>query len=297
VLMHKKYWLVLLVVFFLLPLKGHGAEGGLSFRVEESKVRLIIPPGGSQAGSIRVYSQSGDKIKISVYFEDWSYAKTQDGSKTFHSANSTQNSCADWISYSPSEFVLPPYGSQTVNYVTRVPKEATGAHYAVLFFETSFLSQMDDSGVADEIRAGTSLNVRLGSLFYIEAKGTVSRASELTNFFVTKNDSGDLNISFDFKNTGNADITATATYDLINESGLVYARGQFNNVYTFPGDEAKMSGVWKDKVPKGKYDLIITLDLGKVLEEANLGRGPVIVKEAGIDVGDNGEILKVGDLK
>lgn len=295
--MRKKYWLMLLVAIFLLPLKGYGAGGGLSFRVEESKVRLIIPPGGSQAGSIKVYSQSGDKIKLSVYFEDWAYTKTQDGSKTFYPANSKPNSCADWVSYSPSEFVLPPYGIQTINYVARVPKEATGAHYAVLFFETSFLSEMDDSSVSDEIRAGTSLNIRLGSLFYIEAKGTVNRTAELTNLFVTKNDSGNLDISLDFKNTGNADITAVATYDLINESGLVYARGQFNNVYTFPEDEAKMTGAWKDKVPKGKYDLIITMDLGKVLEEANLGRGPVIVKESQIEVGDNGEILKVGDLK
>ena len=50
-------------------------------------------------------------------------------------------------------------------------------------------------------------------------------------------------------------------------------------------------------MPKGTYDLVLTIDLGKSLEDMGLGRGPVIVREAKINVADNGEIITVGEVR
>jgi hypothetical protein len=101
----------------------------------------------------------------------------------------------------------------------------------------------------------------------------------------------------DFKNTGNTDITCFGTFHIIDKQGMVYARGEFNSVYTLAGNSAKLIAAWKDPIPKGKYDLIFTFDLGKAQEEAGLGRGPVITKEASMEMGEKGQILKVGRLK
>ena len=57
-----------------------------------------------------------------------------------------------------------------------------------------------------------------------------------------------------------------------------------------------MNASWKKPLSAGKYHLIITVDIGKPLEEAQLGRGPVITKEAELVIGDAGEIVKVGEL-
>ncbi|MCX5701785.1 MAG: hypothetical protein NTW64_02245, partial [Candidatus Omnitrophica bacterium] len=70
-----------------------------------------------------------------------------------------------------------------------------------------------------------------------------------------------------------------------------------NNVYTFPQDEAKLTTTWKEPLPEGAYDLVLTLDIGKALEEAGLGRGPVITKEAEIEIGKKGEVVRVGRLE
>ena len=286
-------------VLFSLGLFKLCAAGDLSFRVDKSKVRMIIPAGASQAGTLKVYSQSADRIKLKIHFEDWSYSYQQDGSKDFYPPGTTSFSCSDWISTSPQEFTLPPYGAQTVNYVAKIPEGAQGSYCTVMFFETAFMPEVDGTPMnPDELRVGTALNVKLGSLFYLEVQDTVKRQVELKNLSLTQDAAAKFfAVNLDLKNTGNADITGKGTFDLIDEKGIVYARGEFNAVYTQPGQEAKLTGIWKKLIDSGRYDLIMTIDLGKVLEEASLGRGPTIVKEAQVEIGPNGAVTSVGELR
>lgn len=271
----------------------------LSFRLDQSKVKLIIPVGRSKAGTIKAYSQSNDSINLKVYLEDWAYTAEQDGSKEFFPAGSRPFSCAEWIKFYPAEFTLAPYGTATINYVVNVPVNASGGHFAVMFFETTAqqLSAQDIPG-GEGVTSGVGLAIRMGSLFYIEAKDTVKRTVELSNFYVDNEVKNNyLSVGLNLKNTGNTYITANGSFHIMDKEGLIYARNEFNEVYTFPGDTATLNATWKKTIPKGKYSLVITLDLGKAQEEAGLSRGPVLVKEAGLEIGFNGNVLRVGDLK
>jgi hypothetical protein len=106
-----------------------------------------------------------------------------------------------------------------------------------------------------------------------------------------------LGISLDFENTGSTDITTSGSFNLMNTSGLVSARGPFSNVYTFPGQKGVLLGAWKDKIPAGEYDLVVTVDLGKALSDAGLESGPVITKETSVTIGENNQIVQVGPLQ
>ena len=75
------------------------------------------------------------------------------------------------------------------------------------------------------------------------------------------------------------------------------ARGEFNDAYVFPGNSATLISSWKDRIAEGKYDLVLTVDIGKALEELELGRGPVITKEAKIVIGADGHIISIGELR
>ncbi len=273
--------------------------GSLSFRLEQSKVKLSIPPAGSKAGEMKIYSQSDEAINLKVYLEDWAYASEQDGSKDFFPAGSTKFSCAQWISFSPAELTLAPYGVTKVNYVVNVPSETEGAHFAVMFFETTVKPTAPPGTVSrDEITSGVGLAIRLGSLIYVEAKDTVKRTIDLDNFSVLR-DTKDryLLISSDLKNTGNTYITTAGSFHIMDKVGIIYARGEFNGTYTFPGDAAELTATWKQAIPSGKYDLVITLDLGKAQEEGGVGRGPIMVKETTIEIGSGGEVVRVGELR
>ncbi len=258
--------------------------------LDHTKVRLSIAPGSSKSGSIMVENPSDETRHVKIYLEDWRYV-SQDGSKEFSPAGTINLSAAGWISFLPVEFTILPFGKQKLNYTVRVPANAQGGHYAIMFFEV---------GEPNQTSEGVSVNlaIRMGSLFYIEPEGTIKKFHQLSDFNVQKNESTNgLDISLDFQNTGNTDIICGGTFDIIDKRGRVFARGEFSKGYTLPGDTAKLSSAWKKPLSAGKYDVVVTLDLGKALEELQLGRGPIVVKESEIEIGEAGKVVSVGPLK
>lgn len=264
--------------------------------IDKSKIRLSILRGQSKYGEITVENSTPETRKITLYLGDWQYLPTSDGSKEFLPADTTPLSCASWISFSPSEITLPPFSKQKVSYAVKVPAEAKdGGHYAALFFENNF-GKFETS--QNEMRATMGIVIRLTTLFYIEVEGTVKRTATIGGLTATVgSDPKTSLIKMDFYNTGNADITCGGTFHIMDKDGLVLSRKEFNNVYTFPDKSAKLSATYKDSLPKGIYSLVFTLDLGKALEEDNFGRGPVITKEAEIEIGEDGQIKSLGKLK
>jgi len=264
--------------------------------MNQSKIRLVIPPQERTFGEITLDNPTEESKTMRLYLEDWYYLPGGSGAKEFLPADTTPASACSWITFSPAEFTIPAFGKQKINYSVVVPKDASGARFATLFFET-MLSKglLADSGRS----AALDVNVRVATLFYVEVKGTINRSAKISNLKIepSKENKGSLDITLDFENTGNTDITTTGSFNLMNGEGIVCARGAFNNVYTFPGDKGSLLGVWKDKIPPGDYDLIITVDLGKALTDAGMGRGPIITKEASVTVGENNQIVRIGQLQ
>jgi hypothetical protein len=291
----KKFGFLLVICLFLFPLRVEAT--GLSFRLEQSKVRLNINAGESEAGEIKLYSQSREPINLTVYLEDWEYSNS-DGTKTFFAPGSTPLSCAEWIKFSPGTLTIPPYGVGKINYVVNLPEDAVGGHYAVMFFETSAESALGGERDRRMVRSGVGIALRLGSLIYVEAKNNTTRSGDFTNFSVKNTGKSNyFSIATLFKNTGNSDITLVGSYHLMTKAGVVQARGEFNKIYTLPGDTGELSAEWKGLLPAGLYDLVMTFNLGKAQEEAKTGKGPVVIKESEVEIGTQGEIIKVGDLR
>ena len=264
-----------------------------AIQLDQPKIRLIIPPGQSATGRIEVRNPSDEPKEIKIYIEDWFYADNT-GTKTFMPPGSVSSSCADWIKFVPVEFTVSAFGKQYVNYTVTVPRDASGGHYAVLFFE----SLMEKPQPQTQAMAVVPVAIRIGSLFYIEVEGKTERTAQLSNLSIERNpEDKSLKISADFKNIGNVDITAGGSFHIMDSQGMVFARGEFNKVYTFPNDTAKLTSQWKESLPEGKFDLIITIDLGKALLELGMGSGPVVVKEAEIQIGPDGEVIRVGELR
>jgi len=287
----KKY---IIALFFFCLLIFNSVSAVELPAINKSKIRLSIVPGQSDYGEIVIENTSEDARSMRVYLSDWYYLPDANGSKEFVPANTTPQSCASWITFSPAEFTLGPFGKQKVNYSVRVPEGASGGHYAGMFFESVF-GKLESQ--QKEFKAGMNIVIRIATLFYIEPKGTIKREALIDNLVIKKEKDGFFAMQLDFKNTGNVDITCGGTFHIMDGQGLVLARGEFNDVFTFPGGAAKLSGVCKERLSPGKYDLVLTFDLGKALEEDNFGRGPVVTKETGIEVEADGSVSASGLLK
>lgn len=284
--------------FFLSTIFAFQAQAN-QIGLDKSKVRLVIPPEGSQAGEIKIDNFSAETLKVKVYLEDWLYKDTQDGQKDFFPKGTQLLSCSEWITLSPAELTLPPFGKQTVNYVVKVPGQAQGGHYSVMFFETS-IGKYNQGAPEETEERSVAINVaiRIGALFYIEVKDTIKKEATVSNLMVSgNNDENPLLIKLNFKNSGNVDITTAPYFHIMDKRGMVYARAEFNEVYTMPGDAAKLTASWPKHIAKGVYDLVLTFNLNKAQEEAGVRRGPAMIKETKIEIGQDGQIVRVGELK
>ncbi|MCG8429634.1 MAG: hypothetical protein MJA29_00445 [Candidatus Omnitrophica bacterium] len=261
-------------------------------QINPTKIRLAVSPGAVKSGVIEVKNPSEESLVVKTYVQDFRYTDERDGTKEFFTPGLTPTSCAEWISTSLNEFVIPPKGSQSISYTVRVPDDASGGHYAVLFFETLLSEpQMSDSAYLGVV-------VRIGSLFFIEPEGTIKRQAELGDLLVTRADNQEpFRVSMELTNTGNVDITTEASFALMDAEGMVAARGAFGDTYTFQKEKARLEGVWEETIPAGAYDMVITVNIGKGLQEAGLGRGPVVTAEVPVDIAQDGSIAGVGNMR
>jgi hypothetical protein len=277
-----------LLAFLALPCTGFCGE---VVSLDQSKIRLSIAPGQTATGYITVENNSTEPKAVKVYLEDWYYLPPFDGSKEFIAAGGSKLSCADWITFSPADLTLGPYGKQKVSYTVKMPASVQGGRYACMFFENQMGNSSGFSG-----GVGVNVSMRLACLFYVESAGSIQLEAGFSNFSVKKTPKGTA-IALDVTNKGNADMTCQGTYNMMDAQGMVQARGDLSTVYTFPGDTGTSSALWSLPLEKGSYDLVLTLDLGKAREEAGMERGPVLVKEARVEIGNNGEVIDVGPLK
>lgn len=272
-MMRKATYLILFFSLIFFWIWQDNVYCSLRLRINSPKVHLVIAPGQSRSGQIVIENPTEQAIQVKCYLEDWFYTPPGDGGKDFRPASTTPLSCASWIRFSPSEFSLPPYGQRLVNYIVSVPAEATGGHYAVLFFETAIGEGQDEQGLKVLILG------RLGSLFYVRAEGALNKEAVLKDITIKEQKEG-FQLSALFKNIGNVDITASGNFNLIDKAGMVFARGEFNQAYTFPQDEVLLKTSWDKSVTPGIYDLIITMDLGEktLVEEREVTLGESVDK-------------------
>jgi len=266
-----------------------------AIQLDQDRVRIITKAGTTYTGKIEVKNPSEEPKEVKAYLQDWVFIDDQ-GAKKILPPGSVINSCANWIKIVPQEFTVPAFGKRTINYSVDIPEGASGGYYAILFCESflgepEVLQQQQQTAVAI-----VPIAVRVGFLFTVEIAGTSERKVEITDLSINRRDNNYL-MDLVYSNTGNVDIKANGNFSVMDKHGMVYARGQFDDTYTLPKDKAKFSGKWKDILPKGTYDLILTIDLGRALQDYNLGRGPIVVKEAEIEVDKGGQILKIGAIE
>ena len=257
-------------------------------RIDRPAVEETLAPGQAVDGTITVENQGDEPLPVDVYLQDWEYLDGGNGDKLFSAPGTSPWSASAWISYHPSRLTIPPRGTAAVEYTIRVPENARGGHASVLFFESG-LGQLppDQNGVTVQYTG------RIGSLFEIDAAGTVQRAGEITELSVSE-PSADrpLALTYTFRNTGNALIRPKAYFNIVDPTGAYLGRGEFPQRYTFPGRSGTASADWAGSLPPGDHTVLLTVDIGA--EEPLVAEQPlrvgrtVVVEAAELTAGDPG---------
>ncbi|MDD5166684.1 MAG: hypothetical protein PHQ57_04785 [Candidatus Omnitrophica bacterium] len=269
--MKRLYFIIILITLGFVNLAKAN-----TISLEPAHVRLSVSAGQAKNGTIHVDNPSNKEIKVRAYLEDWRYSSCKDGTKEFFPEGTLASSCSRWVSFSPAEFSLPPFGRQVVNYTIHVPQDSKGGYFSVMFFET------DLAEVKNTPDSEVQLKARLGALFSIEIKDSIVCKADLESLKIEK-ENDTLKLLAQFNNKGNVDIAPKILFHLIDTEGQVLCRGKFDEIFTLPQDNAEVTAATKIKLlPTGKYLLVITL---------NLGRGLPLVKEIPLCIDQRGNIL------
>lgn len=230
----------------------------VTLRINQPKVEATAKPGEVLTGTVEVENLLDEPVSVQAYLQDWRYVAPGDGSKEFAPANTLPLSCADWVSFFPQQFELEPRGKQAVGYTIRIPPEARGSAYAVLFFET-LLKEAPGAQPGVTIR----YTARLGSLIWIEIEGSAQRAGALSDLEITPPQPRQpLRVRATFTNSGSTALVATGYFHITDAAGQLMARGVMPTLYTHPGLAVPVEAEWMGRLPAGTYTVLLTLDLG-----------------------------------
>lgn len=220
-----------------------------SLRIDKPKLKLKVRPGQTINGSISVENPSSESLKVKVYIEDFNYVSPFDGTKEFLPPGSTKFSCANWINFSPQEFVLPPLGKREISYSVNVPAQASGGYYSVLFFETTFGETKDAQG------HNVLVLGRVGSLFFLELEDSFKKLG--LEDTATSRDK----INIQIHNLGNTVLVGKGVFSILDSQNLVVDRGETNEFFLPPASKTWLNLSLSSDLSPGEYQGVLTLDL------------------------------------
>lgn len=237
-----------------------GAAWAFTSRISRPVVEETIARGQTVTGNIEIENQGGEPLPIEVYLQDWEYLEGGSGDKLFSAPGSSSWSASGWMSFYPQKLELPAHGKGVVEYTIRVPADAAaGGHYAVLFFE-SLLTKTPQNAQGVSVK----YTGRLGSLVEVQVAGTVERVGEISRFSVGPlAEDRPLTLSYTFVNKGNIAIRPKAFFNVVDQTGRYFGRGEFPQIYTFPGRSGTATIEWTGTLPPGSYTVLVTADLGE----------------------------------
>lgn len=240
-----------ILIILIILLAGSSLPAMAQIVVEEGKIVRSARPGETIVEEFRVHNRSDRALPIRAYWKDFQYRPPFQGEKEFLAHGTVDSSFHGWASFSPNEFILPPYGRQTVRYSFKIPENADRGYHGVLFFET------DTAGEGDT-NVGLNVVTRIGTLFFIQPE-TAERSAAIRGISALEN-----TLSGKLVNTGDMTLSPEGIYYLLDEEGMVASRGQeVTRLFLPPGEEGVFECGLKGSLEAGRYTMILTFDLGE----------------------------------
>ncbi|MFC1631338.1 hypothetical protein ACFL1I_00115 [Candidatus Omnitrophota bacterium] len=258
-MLDKKSAVCLLTILACFFLFADQPQAAVKMNVDPPRVEITMAPGQEQGGQISIFNhdQTGP-IHVKAYVNDLVYLP--DGSNDFLASGTTPWSVADWVKISPTEFEVPPGEPKQVRYIVEIPPGAQGGRYGVVFFEISpRLQELKD-------KTGAAVNLRIGSIFLLVAKGTEVNSAELIDLKVGSADAaGSFAISCNIRNDSNILVRPFGTVKILSDASTELAEVMINESKSgvLPGTSRQFSATYdQTKLAPGEYSALAVLDYG-----------------------------------
>jgi hypothetical protein len=155
-----------------------------------------------------------------------------------------------WLTITPAEFDIGPYGAERIEYAISPPPGHEGELSATVFFAS-------DTGE------------RFGVSIFAAIEDSIELACEIDNIKVkSRAKEGDILFIMDVKNTGNVHLRPEGRILIKAEDGSEYEVRIEKGFPVYPGTSLNYAIRWDEKgLPPGRYEAIILFDYGNIYGE------------------------------
>lgn len=235
----------LLALAFAVPTYAATTNDLQHIAITPSSAELAINPGAAVVGTLSVINQGNDSFNFSTTVAPY-HVQGINYDPQFTPLPGTVDA-SKWVQLkSSASQLLTPGQLVHVDFTVVVPPgTAPGGYYAVVFAETSPLS--NEGGVVP--------HNRVGEILYITVNGTVRTTSNvLPGALGSINTSGSLPVSLLVQNTGGVHFKSTTTVTIKNIFGKQVFK-QSADRYILPQTEREVTIPWTNHVPIGIYHI------------------------------------------
>ncbi len=233
------------------------AVGAFSFGIDTPSIHLTTRPGSVQEKELFISNQSDETLAIAVTVEDWIYR--EDRTKKFMKKGGSPYSCAEWVTPGKTSFTIAPRKKERFTFSVKTPNSAEGGHQAVIFFE----GVPATANAGGPVQSGVQFSGKIGAVIYQHTEGNTRATAEVTDVSAVAQN-GSVEVSLQFRNTGNDWIQAKGNAVLVDAAGKTVGRGTFSAIKTLPGETVPAKADVKGflVLSSGTYKVMVTLDTG-----------------------------------
>ncbi len=243
----------LLLLISSVAVAGATVENGLVHEVN-SEV------GGTYYGTIIISNKDNESQDIKIIQTDYRFR--YDGTNYYGNPSENPRSNAEWITFNPVQFTIPPKGNSVVDYTIRVPKDGglVGTYWSMCMVEAVPKDEADESDLPrgsimmrSIFRTGIQMRVNIGN------PGGTHELTFLDAELVRENSARTLHV--DIENVGEIFLSPSLSVELYDMKGKITGTFTGNKRGIYP-ETSKRFTVDLSDVPQGKYKALIIADCG-----------------------------------
>lgn len=230
----------------------------LAQKISTSPTRLNykISPGGTQRGIVTVTNNADVRQEFTVDFGD--FDATRSGKSKFLDKGVLPRSCANWLSASPTVFVLDPGENQQIEVTMDVPQDSSAliARWAVAYIRLAETRQGQQQG-NDGLIVNLNQSYRFGVYIFQTPPSATYAKGEVTGF-----DRVDDQIILKLRNIGETFLKCNSYAEFTNLETGETQRLKARQFTVLPASNRDVAFMIPKDFPAGKYSVLGVLDYG-----------------------------------
>jgi hypothetical protein len=245
---------------FMALLCGAGdSVGAQSLGLTPAIMDATVKRGGAYTNTFTISNGTNTRLRVRCSVSDYWYDESNQ--RLTGRAGTLPRSASSWVLFTPSEFIIEPHSSGSVNAVITVPQGANGGYYTAPTFET------ENANASAPPAAGTAqanIKIRFQGLLLLTTEDATEYNVEIMGGQLSPpTASSPLGINLDVRNRSTAHARVHGLFALLDASGKLAGHGDIEEKQYMPGQRDFLKTVWAGELAPGRYTALVTLSYAR----------------------------------